>query len=290
MKNLVVNKRQILGMCLTIVFAVPLIALRYLALLNNTEKQGGFFTKVDGSVIAFYGILAGALVVLYVVSMFGKKYVNPFSKSRSRAIALGGMVFAVALLADFVMKFLEMFNTITMADGNLIARIYTTGAISDLLQGVMAILAAFYVLIHAFSYFGGTLNYRNFKVIGLFPALWMATRLVGIFLIKIRYVNVPHLMIELTMLSIGMVFFFNLAKMNACFENGVLSSRIFGAGWCTVLLALVLSVPRLMIMIAGQKTLLPAGETFEVVDLVMSGFIFIYMLKGNVSPVDNEQQ
>lgn len=290
MKNLVVNKRQVLGMCLTIAFAIPLIVLRYFALLNNTEKNSGFFTKTDGSVIAFYAILAVALVVIYAVSMVEKKYVNPFYKSRSRAIAFSGMVFAVALLADFVMKFLEMFNTVTMADGNLVARIYTTGAISDFLQGTMAILAAFYVLIHAFSYFGGTLNYRNFKVIGLFPVLWMAMRLVGIFLIKIRYMNVPHLMIELTMLSIGMIFFFNLAKMNACFDNGVLSTRIFGAGWCTVLLALVLALPRLLMMLAGHKSLLPPAETFDLVDLVMGGYIFVYMLKGNVSPVSKEQQ
>lgn len=290
MNKIVVNKKQLVGMILVIVFSIPLIVLRYFALLNNTEKVSGFFIKIDGSVVAFYAILAVALVAIVCFSLFRKKQVNPFSKSRSRAIAFTGMVFALALLGDFVVQFLKMFNMVTMAEGSLFSRLSSTGALTIMLQGLMAILAAFYILIHAFSYFGGTLNYRNFKVIGMFPSLWMATRLIGVFLVKIRYLNVPQLVLEIVMLLAGMIFFFNLAKMNACFESGVSSVRIFGAGWCTVLLCAVISVPRLLIMISGHKDVLPMVATHEIVDLVMGGFIFIYMLKGNVSPVLKKNQ
>lgn len=279
----ILNKKQIPMLFFTAVCLLIAVPIRTLLLLNNTEHPSGFYRENNILVWVLYGIAALALVVPLLYNMRMPKRITPFGKSRSRAISFTGIALAIAMLYDFINQTVAFVNSFAeMGGGTGLAGFYADGGVPMVLQLVCAIVGAFYILIYAFSFFGGTLNYRNFKMIALFPALWLACRLIRHFLVEVNYLFVSQRLLEMLMLILAIVFFFNLAKLNACFEDGVRNWKLFGCGWGCVFLCAVLTVPRLLVLMMGKGASLPGIETSEFVDLVMGAFVFMYLLKGSV--------
>lgn len=283
----ILNKKQIPMLLFLFAALVPALPIRAWLLWSNTETESGFYKTNSVWAVLFYLLALVAVVVPLLYNMTTSRRITPFGKSRSRAISFSGIAFAVAMLYDFINQTVNMFNSFALGGGW--RTFYAQGGIPLILQAVFALAGAFYILIYAFSFFGGTLNYRNFKMIALFPALWLACRLIRHFLIEINYLMVSQRLLEMLMLALAVIFFFNLAKLNACFTDGVSNWKLFGSGWGCVFLCLVLTVPRLLIYIVGQGNLLPTIETSEAVDLVMGGFILMYLLKGSVVPLQKKQ-
>lgn len=277
----ILNKKQIPMLVFIAVCVAAAIPVRTWLLLKNTQRASGFYTENNIWVWLLYGVVILAILVPLVYNMCISSRIAPFGKSRSRAISFTGIAFAVAMIYDFINQTVSLFNSLSATGGGW-SSFYMDGGIPTLLQAMFAILGAFYILIYAFSFFGGTLNYRSFKMIAVFPALWLACRLIRHFLVEINYLMVSQRVLEMLMLVLAIAFFFNLARLNACFPEGVRKWKLFGCGWGCVFLCAVLCIPRLLLLLIGQGRVLPAVETAEAVDLVMGAFILMYVLKGSV--------
>lgn len=286
----IVNRKQIPMLLLTVAFCAIALPVRLYLLWNNTEMESGFYQQNNIWTWGLYLVtfLAIAIPLLYNLKL--TRQVTPFGCSRSRGIAYAGILFGIAMLYDFVNQTVTLFNLISGTGGNPSHSFFAQGGLPIIFQTVLALVGAFYIMIYAFSFFGGTLNYRNFKMIALFPAVWLACRLVRHFLVEINYLMVSQRLLEIFMLILAMIFFYNLAKLNACFSDGVKNWKLFGSGWGCVFLCMVLSVPRMAMWICGNRHLLPEIETSVFVDLAMGMFVFVYLIKGSVVRVDKQAE
>lgn len=282
----ILNKKQILMLVLTAVCIMIAVPVRVLLLVQNTEKANGFYNENTFWVWLLYGVCFVAVITPLLYNIKLSHRITPFGKSRSRAISLTGIVFAVAMLYDFINQTVTLFNFVSSVDGaGGWQGFYTNGGIPMVFQAVFAIVGGFYIMIYAFSFFGGTLNYRQFKMIALFPAVWLACRLIRHFMVEINYLFVSQRLLEMLMLILAVVFFFQLAKLNASFPDGVRNWKLFGTGWGCVFLCALLTLPRLALQLFGKSGMLPEIETAELVDLVMGAFILMCLLKGSVVPM-----
>lgn len=279
----IINKKQIVMFVFVAVALLIAVPIRVAQLIGNTAGTNGFYKETNSLVYLLYALVGVAVIVPLLYNVVGSVPITPFGKSRSRGISFAGMAFAGTLLINFINQTMLLYNAVSMAHGgSLIDRLMRREGITLLLQAVFSMVAAFYILVFAFAFLGGTLNYRNFKGIALFPAMWLACRLISNFLVEINYMLVSQRLLEMLMLVFAIIFFFNFVKLNACFQDGVADWKIFGCGWVCVFLGFLCSVPRMIVWVMGRTELLPAIGTAEYVDFCMGFFVLIYLLKGCV--------
>lgn len=279
----IVNKKQLPMLVLVAVALLIAVPMRVVQLVSNTTGTSGFYKEMNVWVYLLYALVGVVVLVPILYNFVGSAPITPFGKSRSRGISFAAIAFAMALLLNFINQTMALYNTVATAHGSsVIDRLMNRDGITLLLQVIFSIIAAFYILIFAFAFLGGTLNYRNFQGIALFPSLWLACRLISNFLVEINYMLVSQRLLEMLMLVFAIIFFFNLVKLNACFQEGVAEWKIFGCGWGCAFLCFLCSVPRMVVWAMGRGAQLPAIGTVEIVDFAMGLLVLVYLLKGCV--------
>lgn len=282
--NTLLLKIPVLSAFAAILIAVPLRIYQYIKLIDPTT---GFYSEEDFSVYVLYAILAAVMLISIVLSYLNHKTIQTVDIGKGSKIflavsllmALGTAIDAVSLITGFV-------NLVSDApryldrDG-LSDYLSAQGGSLMLLQGVFAIISAFYFIISGLSVLNESMK-SKFKILALSPVIWCVFRLLVRFKRTIAFTNVSDLFIELFAIVFAMVFFLAFAQIRSKIDAENIFWKIFAYGIPTALLAAVCFLPRFILLITGQGEMINSLHPICVSDLtlaVYAGYISISSLK-----------
>ena len=271
---------------LLFVFAtVMLVALptRVYQLLAVVDLENGFFKSNDVTIAALYVVVFLFVLLFMGMSFLSKEVPSPkLPVGKNPILGITSVVMAVGLLWDvFAIEkkvvppageefIMEQFTAI------LKANIADNGGILLVLQVVFAVLAIFYFVVFAISHLNGKGSYREFKLLALAPLCWSMTSLIDRLMKAISFVSVSELLFEIFMLVFAMLFFLTFARISSGVFTVDSMWGIYGYGLSACLFAGLVTVPRIVAIIAGRD--LVPGYEFNFGHIALLGFIFSYII------------
>ncbi len=265
---------------------VILLPTRIYQLLSIVDGEQGFYLKTDFTVGFMYGLLA-VLLILFVAGSFLSSKATEIESDYSGNKLLGGVSVAVSvsmvvnLITQFS-SFMELYNgfgsqfgVTTMKLGEYMMK---SGALSKLGEAVFALLAAVYFLIFGLGCFSEKIKASKFRILAITPVAWTIFRMLTRLIRTISYIKVSDLFYEIIMILFMMVFFMAFAQFNSKINEKGIDWKIFGYGFFASLMALVCSVPRLVMVIIGKGDMLSADSPLEIWDLLIAVFIIVYII------------
>lgn len=269
-----------LDVCLPVflVGAIGGIIIRCMQMVSYIDPETGFY-KGNGDWIhlIFYIILAMNILFFCSRAYFSAacKTIETVGQS-SKIAAIGTRAMAVGFLFDCFTSFV---NGIT---GSSTAADYTgimkSGTLPLLLQSLFGLFSAIYFFILASDFSKGTAKAYKRKIMAAAPVCWAGARLIHRFLRQISFVEVSDLFLELIMIAFMIMFFMALAQVASGVYVDNFKWRIPAFGLSAALVAVVISVPRLVFMVVNSS-LINADHPFSLADFVFVIFIFTIMSK-----------
>ncbi|MBP3441907.1 MAG: hypothetical protein J6L62_03795 [Clostridia bacterium] len=277
-------KIPVLSAFAAILIAVPLRIFQYLKLIDPST---GFYNEKDFSVIILYAILVIVMILSIVLPYLKHKTIQPVSVEKSSKVflavsllmALGTAIDAVGLITDFVDLISDVPQYIDRK--SLTEYISAQGGTLILIQGVFAIISAFYFVISGLSALNEKMK-AKFKILALSPVVWCVFRLLLRFKRTIAFINVSDLLLELFAIVFAMVFFLAIAQIRAKIDADSIFWKIFAYGIPTAVLAVVCFLPRFILLITGNSEMINALHPIYASDLTLAiyaGYICISSLK-----------
>lgn len=260
------------------------IPLRTVLLYGYVDARNGFYVNSpELKATAFYIVTFVGTAIFVFANIFFRQKVLLKSEWKSRSLCAVGSCFALALIFDFIRQFILFFSGNDMMElyGGVLLSVNSKWPL--IVQGTLALFAAFYVVLFALSNVLENFSFSSFAPSAVFPALWCAFRLVRTFFAEVNLFNTSQRFIEMLMLIFAMMFFHNFAKYNALYRNGVRYSALTASGWTAAFLSFLVSVPPLLLMVSGNAEMLPFTETSVIADFFMGTFILTVLLKNNFS-------
>lgn len=271
---------KIIGRCkkinpiLPLYIVVGLLALaipvRTYQLLFITESATGFYKTTDWSVYVIYGLSAIAFVISYIFVNLAKNV--PASKDDIRkknpVLAVSAVVFAVGVAIDSIFSLVSI----------LMGQVAVENMSAVWIEAAFGVFAAIYILIFGVSHFDGKSTYSQHKFLALAPLFWVTGRIILKIMTKIAYVNVADLMLEIFMLAFMMIFFLSFARISTGLSNEKSMRSLFASGYVCLFLCALTNVPRVVLMLTGNKALLPVDYPVSISDLACSIFVAAYIV------------
>ena len=153
------------------------IPFRTYQLLFITEAHTGFFTKVDWSVYAIYGISALAILVSLIIVNLAKNVPSSRDEIRNKNgfLAITSILFAIGIVVDSVLAITSILAGTAGAENMT----------SVVIEAVFGVFAAIYIMIFGISHFDGRTTYFQYRFLALAPLLWTTGRIIIRFMKKI---------------------------------------------------------------------------------------------------------
>ncbi|MCC8022439.1 MAG: hypothetical protein LIO46_01445 [Clostridiales bacterium] len=256
------------------------VGLRIYQLFRLVEAENGFYSNQGHwTVWVLYlvaALTAGASVVyaLYVCRGETARSVLP-QNGKSTPVMAASFLLAAAFLADVVSQCYDLFQMVLNRDytETLTSYLRASGAVPTGLQVIAALACVFYFVLYGMHCLGRTVYLDRFPILALSPVLWLMLRLIGHFTVVINYMKVSQRMFEMFLILAGMICFFYLAKHNSGLRREFSIRSYLMFGFMTVFFAVLVSLPRLIVMLAGRGDLLVESPATEVTDLMMGVFL-----------------
>lgn len=266
--------------------AVILLPTRIYQLLKIVDLEQGFYLKTDFSVGFMYGFLA-VLLILFVAGSYLSSKATEIKSDYSGNKLLGGVSIAVSVsmvvnvitqfstFLDLYKGFGSQFGVTTMELGEYMMK---SGALSKLGEAVFALFSAIYFVLFGLGCFGEKIKIEKLRILAITPVAWSIFRMLTRLIRTISYIKVSDLFYEIIMILFMMVFFMAFAQVNAKVNEKGIEWKIFGYGFFASLMALICSVPRLVMVIIGKGDILSADSPLEIWDLLIAVFIIVYIV------------
>ncbi len=283
----------LLGLYTAVGLLAASLPVRLYQLLNIVEANTGFYKVHDRSVFVMYILAAAAIIVSYAVSLLAKNV--PASKSpfrRNKILALASIVFGVGIVLDVVSsasKFIINARNFTAAGISFLGTA-DQGQIPLLLETVLGVLAAIYILVFGISYIDGRTTYSQYRFLAITPFFWAMTRLIMRLISKIAYVNVSDLMLEIFGIAFMMIFFMSFARISAGLSNNKAMRSVFSSGAVSLFLLATANLPRLLLLLSGNSAKIPAEFGFSLCDLAFAFFAAAYIINAYKCAKENDSK
>ncbi len=137
--------------------------------------------------------------------------------------------------------------------------------------------------------FSGKTSGTEYRILSLAPVFWSIIRMVGRFMRTISYVRVSELLFEMVMLMFMIMFFMAFAQSNSKVNEKDCIWKVAAYGIPAALLALVCSVPRIILSILGSADLIYSQSSIEFADLGIALFIITVVLTKVVAKTESEE-
>lgn len=145
---------------------------------------------------------------------------------------------------------------------------------------VFAAVSAVYFAMVGFGYLGYISDVSHFKILALAPLVWSALRLITSFMYKINYRHVSDLLLEMFMFSALMFFLIAFARVSADMERENALRRLYAFGFLSSLMALTITVPKLVLMFTGNSERIVKGYPFSPIVFFMAVFTVCFLFAG----------
>ena len=253
--------------------AIVGIIIRCIQMAKFIDSETGFATGGK-----LFGVILILLLVATVLCFLVKAYLTAESEKiqlqgvKSKPLGAATAFFAASLFFDFISGLTSM----SAADSADFKNLMLTGAMPRFLQSVFALLSALYFLFLAKDYFKGTEGASKHRVLATMPVAWAGFRMVCRFVRQISFIKVSGLFLELVMLAFMLIFFMALAQVISGVYSEGFRWRIPSYGAAAALIAIILSIPRLIFTVISFEKFINPQHTFQLADFAF--FIFIFVL------------
>lgn len=261
--------------CLGILAACPI---RVYQILKLIEPSTGFYSDTSNwSIITLYTILGICTAVILVFSYLSKNIpAAKLPEGRRIPLAVSGLILSAGFVTnifDQVAKIKELASEAGVsASANLIEMIKTSGATLQAVDIVFAALSCIYMLVFSVSYIVSKKLYSKLKLLALSPLVWAITRVFFRVTKKISFIQVSDLILELAALIFVMIFFFTFARVASGINSEGSMWSVYACGISASLFILTYSIPRLMLFITGNSSLINPEAQFEFCDIGIAVF------------------
>lgn len=283
----------LMGLYIAAGLLIVSLPIRVYQLLTIIESDTGFYKAIDRSVYVMYALGVLAVIVPYIVSTMAKNI--PASKSpfrRSKFLALTSILLGCGIVLDVVSAASKLIiNARNFTAGGL--SIFGTaeqGQIPLLIETVIGVFAAIYLLVFGISYIDGRTTYSQYKFLAVTPFFWAMSRLVLRFIRKIAYVNVSDLMFELFGIAFMMIFFMSFARISSGLSNNKAMRTAFASGSVAAYFLGVANISRLLMLISGNAAGIPNEYPVSICDLVFVFFIAAYIINAYKCAKENDSK
>ncbi len=250
------------------------IAVRCIQMAKFIDSETGFTT--GGKLFSIILIL---LLLSTVLAFLVKAFLSAESEKlqlqgvKSKPLGAATLFFSVSLLFDFVSGFTVIGDAGAIGD---FKNLMLTGTMPRFIQSFFAIFSAFYFLLLSKDYLKGTQKASKHRVLAIMPVGWAGFRMVCRFVRQISFVKVSDLFFELIMLALMLIFFMAFAQVVSGVYSEGFSWRIPSFGAAAALIAIILSVPRLIFTVINFEKFINPQHTFQLTDFAF--FVFILLL------------
>lgn len=240
------------------IIALPVRTLQYFTVL---ESDTGFFSKIDWSVYVL-AITAAAAVFAFLLLGFTKRKKLDYSLEVTKRSGQGILCFTAAagVLISTIAIVVELMNADSFSSDNKTENIVLAA------QAVFALFSAVYFIAMGSSLVSGKTNGSEYRLISLAPVVWSLFRLIARFTRTISYIKVSDLMLEMLMLVFFIMFFMAFAQVNSRVDAEKKEWKIAAYGLSGALFALICFVPRFIVMVTGNASLLHEQSPAEYCD------------------------
>ena len=252
------------------------IVIRCIQMAKFIDNETGFATggKIF-SVVLMLGLVVAVLTIVVKAFLSAESEKLQVQGVKSTPLGAATVFFAVSLLFDFVSGFTSMGSAGSTGD---FKNLMLTGTMPRFIQSIFAVFAAIYFIILAKDYFKGTQNASNHRILAIAPVGWAGFRMVCRFVRQISFIRVSDLFLELIMLAMMLIFFMALAQVLSGVYSEGFRWRLpsFGAG--AALIAVTLSIPRLIFTIVDFEGYINTQHTFQLADFAFAVFIVLLLV------------
>ncbi len=264
---------------LFLIAALVSAALRALQMAKYIDPKTGFYTGGELIGAGLYIILAVSAAVICVTSYLSADCAKlSFYATENKRIGAVTAVMAAIFLYDSADNFFSSF----MSVGDINSANYTSfmksGTIPMMIQCVFAFFSAVFFIILAKDQLKGTAMASKRRVLATAPVWWAGARLIHRFVRQISFIEVSDLLLELLMVASMLIFFMALAQVVTGVYSDGFRWRIFAFGYTASLLALTLSVPRLVFTFVGGAAFINPDHPFFVTDIAFAMFALTVIL------------
>lgn len=262
--------------------AVVLTALRCIQIATVIDSATGFYTKRDFLVVAFFVLLFVSCFSIAVISFLSKESsAVRLEKCKSKGFYAVTLVFAFVLFFDGALSLLNAYATAqdTRIVDSVAKSMMISGAIPTLLRGVFGVFSGLYFVSLSGSLKRADADTSKNKVLALMPVGWAACRLLNLFVRRISFLRVSDLFLELCMGAFMTLFFMAFAQVASHIYSDDSRWRLAGLGLPAALIALVLSVSRLIFTMVDGNKYITANYPFCLADLVFAVFVVVLVLR-----------
>ena len=290
-------------------FLLPFFALMFAATVPIRIYQyftviapgTGFYTSLNWAVYALYGILAFASIVFILSALLSAEAVqSKMPVGKSKALAIVSYLFSVCFIIDavkqisaFVIAFIG-YSSGAVKPG-FWSYVTSNGYIPVIMEAFFALCAGVYMIVFGMSYSNGKNTFEDSKLLALGPMLWSVSRLIAGLMQPISYQKVSELLLELFALAFLMIAFLSFARVSSQLSEEGEMRKVFAFGYPAALFCLVCAVPRLVLFLIGQSSMLSDGHGVDLTLLMAAAFLLTYigtaMYLGNKElPEDLQEQ
>ena len=278
------NKKLHYSQLLTVFFAAAavLTVLRCIQIPTVIDAETGFYTSRGFFVVLFFILLFACCLVFSVASFLSResKYVR-LESCKSKSLSVVSLLFSFVLFFDGASSLISAYNTAqdTRILDSVLKSMMISGAIPQLLRGIFGILSGIY-----FVSLSGSLKRENadtskHKVLALMPVGWSACRLLNLFVRRISFLRVSDLFLELCMCAFMTLFFMAFAQVASHIYLDESRWRIVGFGLPASLIAVVISVSRLIFTFIDSEKYISENYGFCLADFAFAVFVVVLVLR-----------
>lgn len=258
----------------TVFFFSSLIAivLRCLQMAKYIDPETGFITGGEIFNVILYAVLF-IPCLYFIISSFLSRQAGEFDIHGIKSPVLGSVtaVFAISLVYDWISSFVS--GIASLADTSYsggIQSLMSSGSLPLALQSVFAFFSAIYFFIVAADFFKGKNTASKFKILALTPVCWTGFRLIHRFIRQISFVEVSDLFLELVMLALMIIFFMSFAQVNSGVYSEGFTWRLIGFGLSGAVIAITLSIARLIFTFVGNRAYIVSEHPFNFADFAFA--------------------
>ena len=288
MKNKLLNSGFGIGNLIfvaAVILALPLRIYQYVS--GILEPATGFFAENHWSTYALYAVLILAIAAVLILGIAKRKTLD-YSYDAVKRPAFGALSGLVA--AGLIIDLFSCLDTIAPLAADAGSAISPEVTASYVVMGQMAlsVLSAIFFVVLCITSLSGKGSGAEFRILSLAPVLWSMLRMVYRFTRTISYVRVSELLFEMVMLVFMIMFFMAFAQCNSKVNENDCKWKLAAYGLPAALMALVTSVPRLILNLIGGADLIYSQSTLEFSDFAVALFIIATVLTRVIVKKENE--
>ncbi len=254
-----------------VILALPLRIYQYVG--KVLEPATGFYAESHWSIYALYAVLVLAIAAIYVLAAVKRKTLDYSYDTVKRPAfgALSGLV-AAGLIID-LFSCMSVISSAPLYGAGSTPSPEVTSAYVIMAQMAVSLLSSVYFVILCITSLIGKTSGANFRLLSLAPVLWSMLRMISRFMRTISYVRVSELLFEMVMLVFMIMFFMAFAQCNSKVNESDCKWKLAAYGLPAALMALVTSVPRLILGLVGSADIIYSQSVLEFSDLAIALFI-----------------